>query len=74
MFLWSAPWLKGWVNNREAGDLRRHRAYYDVTVMGEENVYFASVKSGQFIRTVFENSCIGYIGYSMIIANQRETK
>ena len=42
--------------------------------MGEENVYFASVKSGQFIRTVFENSCIGYIGYSMIIANQRETK
>ena len=23
----------GWVNNREAGDLRRHRAYHDVTVM-----------------------------------------
>ena len=22
-----------WVNNREAGDLRRHRAHYDVTVM-----------------------------------------
>ena len=20
-FLWSAPWIKGWVNNREAGDL-----------------------------------------------------
>ena len=30
MFLWSAPWINGWVNNREAGDLRRHRAYYDV--------------------------------------------
>ena len=26
-------WIKGWVNNREAGDLRRHRAHYDVTVM-----------------------------------------
>ena len=25
--------INGWVNNREAGDLRRHRAYYDVTVM-----------------------------------------
>ena len=25
--------LNGWVNNREAGDLRRHRAYYDVIVM-----------------------------------------
>ena len=23
----------GWVNNRYAGDLRRHRAHYDVTVM-----------------------------------------
>ena len=26
-------WLSGWVNYREAGDLRRHRAHYDVTVM-----------------------------------------
>ena len=26
-------WKNGWVNNREVGDLRRHRAHYDVTVM-----------------------------------------
>ena len=26
-------WINAWVNNRDAGDLRRHRAYYDVTVM-----------------------------------------
>ena len=32
-FLWSAPWTNGWVNNREAGDLRRHRAHCDVIVM-----------------------------------------
>ena len=25
--------IKGWVNNREAGDLRRHRGHYDVAVM-----------------------------------------
>ena len=25
-FLWSAPWINGWVNNPEAGDLRRHHA------------------------------------------------
>ena len=31
-FLWSA-WTNGWVNNRDAGDLRRHRAHYYVTVM-----------------------------------------
>ena len=26
-------WLKGWVNTRKAGDFRRHRTHYDVTVM-----------------------------------------
>ena len=26
-------WINGWVNNREAGDLRRHRSHYDVIVM-----------------------------------------
>ena len=26
-------WINGWVSNRGAGDLRRHRAHYDVTVV-----------------------------------------
>ena len=26
-------WINGWVNNREAGDLRRYRGHYDVIVM-----------------------------------------
>ena len=26
-------WINGWVNNRGAGDLRRHRAHYDVIVI-----------------------------------------
>ena len=26
-------WIKDWVNNRETGDLRRHRGHYDVNVM-----------------------------------------
>ena len=40
-FLWSAPWINGWVNHREAGDLTRHRAYYDDIVMenGRCNLY-----------------------------------
>ena len=33
MFSMICAWINGWVNNREAGELRRHRAYYDVTVM-----------------------------------------
>ena len=33
MFTLICARINGWVNNREAGDLRRHRAYYDVIVM-----------------------------------------
>ena len=32
MFSLICAWINGWVNNREAGDLRRHRAHYDVIV------------------------------------------
>ena len=33
MFSLICVWINGWVNNREAGDLRRYRAHYDVTLM-----------------------------------------
>ena len=33
MFSLICVWVKGWVKNRRAGDLRRYRAHYDVTVM-----------------------------------------
>ena len=33
MFSLIGAWTNGWVNNRDAGDLRRHRARYDATVM-----------------------------------------
>ena len=33
MFSLICVWINGWINNREAGDLRRYRAHYDVTVM-----------------------------------------
>ena len=35
MFSLICAWMNGWVNNREAGDSRRHRAHYDVTAMYE---------------------------------------
>ena len=31
-------WINGWVNNGEAGDLRRHRAHYGVTVINVHKV------------------------------------
>ena len=33
MFSLICVWINGWVNNREAGDLRRYCAHYDVIVM-----------------------------------------
>ena len=32
MFSWICAWTNGQVNNRDADNLRRHRAHYDVTV------------------------------------------
>ena len=32
-------WINGWVNNREAGDLRRYRAHYDVIAMWMVHVW-----------------------------------
>ena len=33
MFSFICAWINHWVNNREAGDLRRHHTHYDVNVM-----------------------------------------
>ena len=38
MFLLICAGIKGWVNNRKAGDLRRHRAHYDVIVVLNVNL------------------------------------
>ena len=38
MFSLICVWINSWVNNREAGDLRRNRANYDVIVMLTQSV------------------------------------
>ena len=43
MFSLICAWIKDWVNNREAGDLRRHRAHYDVIVMRYIIVYITII-------------------------------
>ena len=44
MFSLICVWISCWVNNGEAGDFRRHRAYYDVIVIkGIDNVCLYSV-------------------------------
>ena len=38
MFSLICSWLKAWVNNRETGDLRHHRAHNDVFIMEYHNI------------------------------------
>ena len=45
MFYLICVWINGWVNNREAGDLRRYRAHYDVTVMCNNSMSLAALAS-----------------------------
>ena len=39
MFYLICPWINGRINNREAGDLRRHRHHYDVIVMIMQKIH-----------------------------------
>ena len=41
MFSLICVWINDWVNNREAGDLRRYRAHFDVTVMWHNLTVYA---------------------------------
>ena len=40
MFSLICVWINDWVNNREAGDLRRYRAHYDVTLMSSSYIAY----------------------------------
>ena len=52
MFCLICAWINAWVNSREAGDLRCHRAHYDVIVM----VYLPKCLWEQYMEDMF-----GYI-------------
>ena len=40
------PWINGWVNNHEAGDLRRHRAHYDAIAMNIDTTWPHNIRDG----------------------------
>ena len=55
MFALICIWINDWVNNREAGDLRRYRGHYDVIAM-----------QGQCIDTGFQASYHQSIALNML--------
>ena len=50
--------INGWVNTREAGDLRRYRVHYDVIVMSQHRVISAVFYlPGMSISYLCDNFC-----------------
>ena len=57
MFSLICACINGWVNNREAGDLRRHHAHHDVIVMYREFAH-AILKSFQPATSMHRQACM----------------
>ena len=51
-------WINDWVNNREAGDLGRHRGHYDVNVMTYGMMIWFLARCRIAISNEFENVTI----------------
>ena len=71
MFSLICAWINGWVKNREAGDLRRHRAHYDVNVMwwshGMDTLYVTGPLCGKPIahrhkRSIMQSVDVLFVG------------
>ena len=57
MFSLICVWMNDWVNNREAGDLWRYRAHYDVIVMdGQAVIEFAPCDMASCDRSGFKTT------------------
>ena len=64
MFSLICVWMNDRVNNREAGDLRRYRAHYDVIVMEWVNTMAVDVMAPCIERSVIIMHAIDYAGYT----------
>ena len=63
MFSLICVWINGWVNNRKAGDLRRYRAHYDITVMDAQAPYVTGSSTNIRLSVSMSNeSIIIFIG------------
>ena len=61
MFPLICTWANTWVNNRDAGDFRRHRADYDVIVMSSPRALGTQISqspSALFLQLYFNNGDI----------------
>ena len=63
MFSFICVWINDWVNNCEAGDLRRYRAHYDVIVMHHGDTQTLVFHEGGF-QMPLNCMSVGLVSYS----------
>ena len=66
MFSAICAWINGWVNNRDAGDLRRYRAYYDVIVIPKARYGSAFCDLGECLQLEFRFNTYWHQIYSYL--------
>ena len=72
MFSFICVWINSWVNNREAGDLRRFRAHYDVIIMSdliildELVMYLIQINSAYINELLSMLSFRGWLGHMQL--------
>ena len=64
MFSLIGAWINGRVNNREAGDFRRHNTYCDVTViLNHVSAGFSNFRNNQIrYREIMRHKCVSKLG------------
>ena len=71
MFPLICAWTNGWTNNRDAGDLRRYRTHYDVTLMVKSAVKqgfrFKLINSKRIERKVPFWTIWLYFGHALLV-------
>ena len=55
-------WINGWVNNREGGTSRRHRAHYEVTLMVECFYRAYSIRRGDLSSIIYCSLLYNFCG------------
>ena len=66
MFSLTCAWKHDWVNNGEAGDLRRHGAHYDVIVMQQHWFKMSMSHNPHEFEAIILEGCMGLSTYICI--------
>ena len=69
MFSLIWAWINGWVNKREAGDLRRHRVHYDVIVMPEQGRWTQWLYTAILLQAMLQKTLVMSFEFYSIMMN-----